>query len=76
MAAGAVAVAVEGVGGGYAAPLLLGPEPRTRSGDLARFTFKGLGGTMTHLFIHLVAYQLVTLPGTGVSVLDEKKRSL
>ena len=38
----------------------------TRSGDLARFTFK----TMTDLFIHLVAYQLVTLSGTGVSVLD------
>ena len=42
----------------------------TRSGDLARFTFKGLDGTMTDLFIHLVAYQLVTLSGTGVSVLD------
>ena len=41
-----------------------------RSGDLARFTFKGLDGTMTDLFIHLVAYQLVTLSGTGVSVLD------
>ena len=27
----------------------------TRSGDLARFTFKGLDGTMTDLFIHLVA---------------------
>ena len=34
------------------------------------FTFKGLDGTMTDLFIHLVAYQLVTLSGTGVSVLD------
>ena len=42
----------------------------TRSGDLARFTFKGLDGTMTDLFIHLAAYQLVTLSGTGVSVLD------
>ena len=42
----------------------------TRSGDLARFTFKGLDGTMTDLFIHLVACQLVTLSGTGVSVLD------
>ena len=42
----------------------------TRSGDLAGFTFKGLDGTMTDLFIHLVAYQLVTLSGTGVSVLD------
>ena len=29
----------------------------TRSGDLARFTFKGLDGTMTDLFIHLVAYR-------------------
>ena len=27
-------------------------------GRLARFTFKGLDGTMTDLFIHLVAYQL------------------
>ena len=42
----------------------------TRSGDLAQFTFKGLDGTMTDLFIHLVAYQLVTLSGTGVSALD------
>ena len=42
----------------------------TRLGDLARFTFKGLDGTMTDLFIHLVACQLVTLSGTGVSVLD------
>ena len=25
----------------------------TRSGDLARFTFKGLDGTTTDLFIHL-----------------------
>ena len=39
-------------------------------GRPARFTFKGLDGTMTDLFIHLVAYQLVTLSGTGVSVLD------
>ena len=36
----------------------------TRSGDLARFTFKGLDGTMTDLFIQLVAYQLVT-PATS-----------
>ena len=42
----------------------------TRSGDLARFNFKGLDSTMTDLFIHLVANQLVTLSGTGVSVLD------
>ena len=39
-------------------------------GDLARFTFKALDGTMTDVFIHLIAYQLVTLSGTGVSVLD------
>ena len=38
----------------------------TRSGDLARFT-------MTDLFIHLVAYQLVTPSGTGVSVLIKKR---
>ena len=42
----------------------------TRSGDLARFTFKALDGTMTDVFIHLIAYQLVTLSGRGVSVLD------
>ena len=42
----------------------------TRSGNLARFTFKGLDGTMTDLFIHLAAYQLATLSGTGVLVLD------
>ena len=41
----------------------------TRSGNLARFTFKALDGTMTDVFIHLIAYQLVTLSGTGVSVL-------
>ena len=35
----------------------------TRSGDLARFSFKGLDGTATAIFIHLVAYQLVTLSG-------------
>ena len=39
----------------------------TRSGDLARFTFKALDGTMTDVFIHLIAYQLATLSGTGVS---------
>ena len=38
--------------------------------ELARFTFKALDGTMTDVFIHLIAYQLVTLSGTGVSVLD------
>ena len=42
----------------------------TCSGDLARFTFEALDGTMTDVFIHLIAYQLVTLSGTGVSVLD------
>ena len=36
----------------------------------------GLDGTMTDLFIHLVAYQLVTLSGTGVSVLDQGPVSL
>ena len=41
----------------------------TRSGDLARFAFKALDGTMTDVFIHLRADQLVTLSGTGVSVL-------
>ena len=46
------------------------PSQPHESGDLARFTFKGLDGTMTDLFIHLVAYQLATLSGTGVSVLD------
>ena len=35
----------------------------TRSGDLARFTFKALDGTMTDVFIHLIAYELVTLSG-------------
>ena len=30
-------------------------------------SFKGLDGTMTDLFIHLVAYQLVTFSGTGVT---------
>ena len=45
----------------------------TRSGDLARFTFKGLDGTMTDLFIHLVAYQLVTLPPARASLCLTKK---
>ena len=30
----------------------------TRSGDLIWFTFKALDGTMTDVFIHLIAYQL------------------
>ena len=40
---------------------------RARAQDAAEWC---LDGTMTDLFIHLVAYQLVTLSGTGVSVLD------
>ena len=41
-----------------------------RSGDLAWFTFKALDGTMADVFIRLIASQLVTLSGAGVSVLD------
>ena len=47
--------------------------PQRRQHSLERpgsFTFKALDGTMTDVFIHLIAYQLVTLSGTGVSVLD------
>ena len=43
-------------------------RPLRQPGNLARFTFKALDGTMTDAFIHLIAYQLVTLSGTGVSV--------
>ena len=43
----------------------------TRSGDLARFTFKNLQPDRAQkLYIHLVALQAVTLSGSGVSVLD------
>ena len=45
----------------------------TRSGDLARFTFKGLDGTMTDLFIHLVAY-LVTTPGLFFAVFAQLQK--
>ena len=40
----------------------------TRSGDLARFNFKGLDGTMTDLFIHL--------SGTGLCAGLQKKSPL
>jgi hypothetical protein len=43
----------------------------TRSGDLARFTFKGTeADQVDKIFIHLVSLQVVTLSGSGVSVLD------
>ena len=43
----------------------------TRSGDLARFTFKNmLADRVQRMYIHLVSYQIVTLSGAGVSVLD------
>ena len=43
----------------------------TRSGDLARFTFKNLQPDRAQkLYIHLISYQIVTLSGAGVSVLD------
>ena len=56
-------------------PKMLLSGVRTRSGDLARFTFKGLDGTMTDLFIHLVAYQLVTLSGTFPCLTKARCRS-
>ena len=43
----------------------------TRSGDLARFSFKGLqADKVQQCYVHLVSYQVVTLSGSGVSVLD------
>ena len=43
----------------------------TRSGDLARFTFKGMeADQVDKIYIHLVSLQVVTLSGSGVSVLD------
>ena len=43
----------------------------TRSGDLARFTFKGMEpDQVDKIYIHLVSLQVVTLSGSGVSVLD------
>ena len=43
----------------------------TRSGDLCRFTFKSmLADRVDSCFIGLVSMQIVTLSGSGVSVLD------
>ena len=43
----------------------------TRAGDLARFTFKGLqADKVQQCYVHMVSYQVVTLSGSGVSVLD------
>ena len=40
----------------------------TRSGDLARFTFKGLvADRVQRMYIHLLSYQIVTVSGSGVS---------
>eukprot|EP00439_Symbiodinium_sp_Y106_P079750 s2364_g18.t1 len=43
----------------------------TRAGDLARFIFKGLqADKVQQCYVHMVSYQVVTLSGSGVSVLD------
>ena len=43
----------------------------SRSGDLARFSLKNMeADRVVRMYIHLVAYQVVTLSGSGVSVLD------
>ena len=43
----------------------------TRSGDLARFSFKNMqADRVQRAYIHLLSYQIVTLSGSGVSVLD------
>ena len=43
----------------------------TRSGDLARFSFKNLiADQVDRIYLHLLSYQVVTLSGAGVSVLD------
>ena len=43
----------------------------TRSGDLARFTFKNMQpDRVQRIYIHQLSYQIVTLSGSGVSVLD------
>ena len=43
----------------------------TRSGDLARFSFKGMvADRVQRMYIHLLSYQIVTVSGSGVSVLD------
>ena len=43
----------------------------TRSGDLARFSFKHMvADRVQRMYIHLLSYQIVTVSGSGVSVLD------
>ena len=43
----------------------------TRSGDLARFSFKNMvADRVQRMYIHLLSYQIVTVSGSGVSVLD------
>jgi hypothetical protein len=43
----------------------------TRSGDLARFSFKHMvADSVQKIYIHLASFQVVTLSGSGVSVLD------
>ena len=43
----------------------------TRSGDLARFSFKNMqADRVQRIYIHLLSYQIVTVSGSGVSVLD------
>ena len=43
----------------------------TRSGDLARFTFKNMQADRAQqVYVHLISFQIVTLSGAGVSVLD------
>ena len=43
----------------------------TRSGDLCRFTFRNmLADRVDSIYIGLVSMQIVTLSGSGVSVLD------
>eukprot|EP00439_Symbiodinium_sp_Y106_P017810 s8842_g2.t1 len=43
----------------------------TRSGDLARFTFKNMqADRVQRIYIHLLSYQIVTVSGSGVSALD------
>ena len=43
----------------------------TRSGDLARFSFKNMqADRVQRMYIHLLSYQIVTVSGSSVSVLD------
>ena len=43
----------------------------TRAGDLAHFSFKGLqADKVQQCYVRMVSYQVVTLSGSGVSVLD------